>query len=81
MALRFGSAAPWKPRSRPDSASSTSRDFVKSDTVTIEIFGNVYLYTEEYHESWMEWWQGTPGYIAYTAKYGSKKKLRWNSKL
>jgi len=39
-----------------------------SHTVTLEIFGNFYLYTEEYHESWMEWWQGTPGYIVYTAK-------------
>ena len=27
----------------------------------------------------MEWWQGTPGYIAYTAKYAGKKKIRWNS--
>jgi len=26
----------------------------------------------------MEWWQGTPGYIAYTAKYAGKKKIRWN---
>jgi len=26
-----------------------------SDTVTFEIFGNFYLYTEEYHESW---WSG-----------------------
>jgi len=50
-----------------------------SDTVTFEIFGNFYLYTEEYHESWMEWWQGTLGYIAYTAKYASKKRIRWNS--
>jgi len=39
-----------------------------SDTVTFEISGNFYLYTEENHKSWMEWWQGTPGYIAYTAK-------------
>jgi len=52
-----------------------------SDTVIFEIFGNFYLYTEEYHESWMEWWQGTPGYIAYTAKYAGKKKIRWNSDL
>jgi len=52
-----------------------------SDTVTFEIFGNYYLYTEEYHESWMEWWQRTPGYIAYTAKYAGKKKIRWNSDL
>ena len=29
----------------------------------------------------MEWWQGTPGYIAYTAKYAGKKKLRLNSDL
>jgi len=29
----------------------------------------------------MEWWQGTPGYIAYTAKYASNKKIRWNSDL
>jgi len=27
----------------------------------------------------MEWWQGTPGYIAYTAKYCGKKKIRCNS--
>ena len=52
-----------------------------SDTVSFEIFGNFYLYTEEYHESWMEWWQGTPGYLAYTAKYAGKKKIRWNSDL
>jgi len=26
-------------------------------------------------------WQGAPGYIAYTAKYAGKKKLRWNSDL
>jgi len=52
-----------------------------SDTDSFEIFGNFYLYTEEYHESWMEWWQGTPGYIAYTAKYAGKKKIRWNSDL
>jgi len=26
-----------------------------SDAVRFEIFGNFYLYTEEYHESWMEW--------------------------
>jgi len=32
-----------------------------SDTVTFDILGNFYLYTEEYHESWMEWGQGTPG--------------------
>jgi len=29
----------------------------------------------------MEWWQGTPGYIAYTAKYASKKKIQWTSDL
>jgi len=29
----------------------------------------------------MEWWQGTPGYIAYTAQYAGKKKIRWNSDL
>jgi len=29
----------------------------------------------------MEWWQGTPGYIAYTAKYAGKKKIQWNSDL
>jgi len=29
----------------------------------------------------MEWSQGTPGYIAYTAKYAGKKKIRWNSDL
>jgi len=29
----------------------------------------------------MEWWQGTRGYRAYTAKYGGKKKIRWNSDL
>jgi len=29
----------------------------------------------------MEWWQGTPGYIAYTAKYAGKKKIAWNSDL
>jgi len=52
-----------------------------SDTVTFVIFGNFYRYTEEYHESWMEWWQGTPGYIAYTAKYCGKKKIRCNSDL
>jgi len=29
----------------------------------------------------MECWQGTPGYIAYTAKYARKKKIGWNSDL
>jgi len=29
----------------------------------------------------MEWWQGTPGYRAYTAKYAGKKKIGWNSDL
>jgi len=29
----------------------------------------------------MEWWQGTPGYIAYTAKYAGQKRIRWNSDL
>jgi len=29
----------------------------------------------------MEWGQGTPGYIAYTAKYAGKKKIRWNADL
>jgi len=29
----------------------------------------------------MEWWQGTPGYIAYTVKYAGKKKIRWNPDL
>jgi len=29
----------------------------------------------------MEWCQGTAEYIAYTAKYASKKKIRWNSDL
>jgi len=29
----------------------------------------------------MEWWQGTPGCIAYTAKYAGDKKLWWNSDL
>jgi len=52
-----------------------------SETVTVGIFGNFYLYTEVYHESWIEWWQGLPGYIAYTRKYGGKKKIRWNSDL
>ena len=52
-----------------------------SDTVTFEIFGNFYLYVEEYHECWMEWWQGTPGDLAYTAKYAGRKKIRWNSDL
>jgi len=36
---------------------------------------------EEYHESGMEWWQGTSGYIAYTPKYDGKKKMRRNSDL
>ena len=52
-----------------------------SNTVTFEIFGYFYLYTEEYHESWMEWGQGTRGYIGYTTKYGGKKKIGWNSDL
>ena len=52
-----------------------------SDTVTFEIFANCYLYTEEYHESWMELWQGTSGYIAYNAKYAGKKKRQRNSDL
>jgi len=52
-----------------------------SDTITFDIFGNFYLYREEYHASWMEWWQGTSGYIAYTTKYAGKKKIRWNSDL
>jgi len=52
-----------------------------SDTVAFEIFENFDLDTEEYHESWMQWWQGTTGYIVYTAKYSSKKKTRWNSDL
>jgi len=52
-----------------------------SDTVTFEIFGHFNLYLEEYHESWMEWWQGTSGYKAYTVKYAGKKRIRWNSDL
>ena len=52
--------------------------FSTSDTGTFEIFGNFYLYKEKYHGSGMEWWQGTLGYIAYTAKYAGKKKMRWN---
>jgi len=36
---------------------------------------------EESQESGMEWWQGTPGYIAYTPKHGGKKKMRRNSDL
>jgi len=44
-----------------------------SDTVTFKIFGNFYLYMEEYHESWIEWWHGTPGYIAYRVKYAGNK--------
>jgi len=52
-----------------------------TDTVTFEIVGTCYLYTEEYHESLMEWWQGTTGYIDYTAKYAGKKKIQWNSEL
>jgi len=52
-----------------------------TDTNPFEIFGNFFLYTEEYHESWMEWWQATPWYIAYTAKYAGKKKIIWNSDL
>jgi len=52
-----------------------------TDTNPFEIFGNFFLYTEEYHERWMEWWQATPGYIAYTAKYAGKKKIIWNSDL
>ena len=27
-----------------------------SDTGSFEILGNFYLYTEEYHDSWMGWW-------------------------
>jgi len=50
----------------------------RSDTVKFEMFGNLYLYTEADHESWMLWWQGMSGYIAYTAKYAGKKKIRWN---
>ena len=52
-----------------------------TDTESFEIFGNFYLYTEEYHEGRVEWWQGTIGYTAYTAKYAGKKKIRWNSDL
>jgi len=51
------------------------------DTNPFEIFGNLFLYTEEYHECWMEWWQARPGYIAYTAKYAGKKEIIWNSDL
>ena len=39
-----------------------------TDMNSFDIFGNFYVFTEEYHESWMEWWQATPGYIPYTAK-------------
>jgi len=52
-----------------------------SDTVTFEILRNFYLYTEEYHKSWMQCWQGTAEYIAYSVKYAGKKKIRWNSDL
>jgi len=55
--------------------------FSTGDTVTFDIFGSFELSTEEYHDSWMEWWQGTSGYIAYTAKYAAKKKIQENSDL
>jgi len=32
-----------------------------SETVRFEILGNIYLYTEEYHESWMEWGKAHQG--------------------
>ena len=53
----------------------------ESDANSFEIFGNFFLYAEEYHESWIEWWEETPGFTAYTAKHGGKKRIRWNSEL
>ena len=52
-----------------------------TDTKSFEIFGNFYLYTKVYHEGGVEWWQGTIGYTAYTAKYADKENIRWNSDL
>ena len=51
------------------------------DTVTFEILGNFHVYMEEYHESGMEWWEGTPWYIGHTAKSCCQKRIRWNSDL
>ena len=50
-------------------------------THSFEIFGNIYLYTEENHESWMKWWKETSGFAAYSAKYSGKKRIKWNSVL
>jgi len=90
-ALLSSSTTPWHSNSRvlPPGNQDEARNLLHplavtlstSDTVTFAIFGNFYHYTEEYHESWMEWWQGTPGFIAYTAKYAGKTKIWWNSDL
>ena len=52
-----------------------------TDTESFQILGNLYLYTEKYHEGWVEWWQGSIGYTSYTAKYAGNEMIRWNSDL
>ena len=53
----------------------------EGDENSFQILGNFFLYAEEYHESWIEWWEETRGFAAYTAKHGGKKRIRWNSEL
>ena len=77
LALRFTSAGSWKANHARNLPHLLAVTLSTSDPVTFEIFGNFYLYMEEYHKTWMERWQGTPGDIACTAKYGEKKKIRW----
>ena len=38
-----------------------------------------YIYKEHQHDLWTSWWEKTPGYQEYRAKYGGKRTIHWNS--
>ena len=59
----------------------TALSLSQSNTHSFEIFGNLYLYTEEHHESWMKGWKETSGFAAYSAKYSGKRRIKSNSEL
>ena len=55
----------------PPTADDTSRVFESTKTH--------YIYQEAHHDLWTSWWEKTPGYREYRAKYGGKRRIRWNS--
>jgi hypothetical protein len=49
------------------------------DTHGFESSKTHFIYPDNQHDQWTSWWEKTPGFKAYSDKYGGKKRIRWDS--